>query len=99
MTGTEMNRIIREMLDELGLIGWHHPDSRMAEPSSKGWPDWVIVGKRIIYRECKGTYDTLKPAQRRIGRAIYHAGGDWAVWGPGDLYPLGRARKELESIA
>jgi hypothetical protein len=99
MTGHEMDAKIAMMLKELGLTGVHIPDSRRIDQAGYGWPDWVIVGTRIIYREIKGSNDILSIAQRKVARAIMHAGGDWAVWGPQDFYPRGRVRRELESIA
>lgn len=94
-----MNRVLIGYCKELNITGQHSPDSRMADDIGNGWPDWVFVGKRILYREVKGSNDLLSPAQRAVARRIMCAGGDWAVYRPGDLYPGGRARKELESIS
>lgn len=99
MTGAQINQIITELLAEHNLAGVHHPDSRRAAAAGHGWPDWVIVGRRILFREVKGHNDVLRPHQRRMARYIMLGGGDWAVWGPADFYPRGRARRELEQIS
>lgn len=99
MTGAEMDRQVAALLEELGLRGFHVNDSRrIPRRVGVGWPDWVIVGRRIIFRENKGSNDVLSPAQRAMARTIMHAGGDWAVWGPRDFYG-GLVRAELEQLA
>jgi hypothetical protein len=51
---------------------------------SDGWPDWVFVRDRVIYRELKGIGKYPTPAQRRWGARLTAAGQDWKVWKPGD---------------
>lgn len=99
MTGTELDRIVLELCKKYGIIGVHHPDSRLAAATGKGCPDWILIGQRILYREIKGSNDVLTPEQRLVGRAIMRADGDWMVWGPRDFYPHGAARRELQEIA
>jgi len=98
MTGDDINERIAQWLYIMPtVLGYHHPDSRRA--SLAGFPDWVFIGEHgILYRECKGHGDTLSVDQRRVGRLIMHAGGDWMVWGPGDIIN-GNAQRELERIA
>lgn len=49
-----------------------------------GWPDSVIIGTRVIYRELKAEHGQLSPDQRAIGGKLKAAGADWAVWRPRD---------------
>jgi hypothetical protein len=51
---------------------------------SDGWPDWVFVRERVIYRELKGVGKYATPAQRRWGVKLLAAGQDWKVWKPAD---------------
>lgn len=81
MSEAELQRVVAEACARLHLSHYHTYDSRRSEP---GFPDSVIVGQRIIYRELKSATGELKPEQRRWGARIAHAGGDWAVWRPRD---------------
>jgi hypothetical protein len=81
MTEAELQRLVAEACVRLKLHHYHTFDSRRSEP---GWPDSVIVGSSIIYRELKSRDGVLTPAQRRWGSRIERAGGDWAVWRPVD---------------
>jgi hypothetical protein len=94
-----MDDRIAELVSQYKLIGYHHPDSRRAAPTGKGFPDWVIIGRRILYREVKGSNDILLPHQRYVGRAIMLAGGDWGVWQPGDFRAGGLVVRDLQEIA
>jgi hypothetical protein len=51
---------------------------------SDGWPDWVFVRERVLYRELKGEGKYPTPPQRRWGAALLAAGQDWKVWKPRD---------------
>jgi hypothetical protein len=62
-----------------------------------GFPDWVIVGRAVLYRELKSPFGELTRAQRDWGFALQHAGADWAVWRPVDL-ASGRIAGELAAI-
>jgi hypothetical protein len=73
---------VRALMKDLGLWGYH---SRISKGSEPGWPDWVIIGHRILYRELKTEHGTLSPEQRAVGARITRAGGNWAVWRPRDL--------------
>lgn len=98
MTGAEIDRRIQKLLEKHpGIIGYRNPDSRMA--TVNGWPDWVFIGRRILFREIKGSNDNLSVDQRRVARAIMHARGDFQVWGPLDLLPGHAAEIQLSAIA
>lgn len=98
MNEADINQRIMQLLYALPTVkGQHNPDSRRA--TCPGFPDWVFIGPNgILFREVKGSNDTLLPHQRAIGRLIMIAGGDWMVWGPGDI-ARGIAEKQLEEIS
>lgn len=81
MSEAELQRLVTELCARLGLAHYHTRDSRQSEP---GFPDSVIVGSAILFRELKSADGVLKPEQRRWGRRITRAGGNWAVWRPAD---------------
>lgn len=95
MYEAELEAEVVKLMTDLGLYGFHVRNMIGSEP---GWPDWVIIGRRIIYRELKRQADRPTPAQRRVGILIRRAGGDWAVWKPRDLLD-GTIRRELEAIS
>lgn len=86
---------LRRLMKDLGLWGYH---PRRSEKSEKGWPDWVIVGSRIIHRELKTERGKVTDEQEAVGHRIAAAGGDWAVWRPRDLLS-GRVAAELTAIS
>lgn len=95
MTEAGLETAVRDLLRLHGLYGYHTADSRR---SPKGWPDWVVVGSGIIYRELKAERGQVTAEQRRVGRLITEAGGDWAVWRPSDL-ESGLIVAELRAIS
>lgn len=86
---------VRKLMKDLGLWGYHPLNSI---GSRKGWPDWTIIGNRIIYRELKSERGTLRPDQALVRDLILAAGGDWALWRPSDLLS-GRIASELTAIS
>ena len=95
ITEAKLDEAVRDLIKLHGLYGYHTYDSRRSE---KGWPDWVIIGDRIIYRELKGTAGNLTSEQKRVRYLIQAAGGDWDVWRPVDL-ASGRIASELRDLA
>lgn len=95
MSEDDLERALRELLDERGLYGYH---PRVSKGSAPGWPDWVILGcRRVLFRELKSDYGHLTPEQRRVGYALQAAGQDFAVWRPADL-EAGRIAAELDAL-
>lgn len=82
MTEAELDRCVRDLLRINKLYGYHTHNSRRSEA---GWPDWCIIGTKIIFRELKTEHGKLTPQQRRVGYLIQQAGDDWRVWRPSDL--------------
>lgn len=81
MTEAELQRLVADLCAQLGLAHYHTFNSQRSEP---GFPDCVIVGGAILFRELKSREGVLKPEQRRWGSRIMRAGGDWSVWRPRD---------------
>jgi len=81
MSEAGLQRLVAEACQRLGLMHYHTYDSRRSDP---GFPDSMIVGSRILFRELKSKDGKLSPDQRRWGSRIQAAGGDWAVWRPVD---------------
>jgi hypothetical protein len=95
MSEAELQRLVADLCAQLGLHHYHTHDSRGSEG---GFPDSVIVGTAILFREIKSRDGVLKPAQRRWGSRIERSGGNWAVWRPVDWYS-GVIRLQLEAIS
>lgn len=91
MTEAELDRAVRDVIALYGLYGYHTYDSRR---SARGWPDWVVVGRRLLFRELKTIDGRLTSEQRKVGYLLQAAGADWDVWRPGDLVS-GRIAREL----
>lgn len=96
MSEVELQEHIRQLCDDLGLAIQHYEESRRCW--LHGWPDLEIIGNRIIYRELKTEWATLRPNQRLVGSKIIRAGGNWAVWRPRDLV-AGIVSRQLGEIA
>ena len=94
MSEAELQRLVAELCARLGLHHYHTHDSRRSEP---GFPDSVIIGSAILYRELKSRDGVLKPEQRRWGSRIIRAAGDWCVWRPRD-WEDGTILRQLTAI-
>jgi len=86
---------VRKVIADLGLFGYH---PRNSKGSAAGWPDWVIVGRGILYRELKSEAGTVSPDQKHVGELITRAGGNWAVWRPTQRLD-GTIARELTDLA
>lgn len=95
MTEAELERHVRRMLADLRLFGFHPYDSRRSAP---GWPDWTILGRRVLFRELKSSTGQLRPDQVRVRNLLVAAGEDWSIWRPEDLHS-GRIAAELAAVA
>jgi len=85
---------IRQECDRLGLVAYHTVNSQGSDP---GFPDLLIAGKSIIFRELKPQQGDLRWHQRRWFHALRTAGYSCEVWRPGD-WCSGRIRRELEVL-
>lgn len=94
MTEAELERAVRGLLKTYRLWGYHPYDSRRSEP---GFPDWTIIGSRVLFRELKAEAGQLSREQVRVRNLLQAAGADWAVWRPSDLRS-GRIAAELAAV-
>jgi hypothetical protein len=67
-------------------------------PATKGFPDLMIVGRSIIFRELKRELGKLDPEQESWRGWLLNTGADWAVWRPSDIRS-GRVEAELKAVA
>jgi hypothetical protein len=77
-----LQQSITDLCKLLGLDCFHVRNARGMAP---GWPDLVIVGSHVLYRELKTETGVLSAEQKRVGARLAGAGADWAVWRPRDL--------------
>lgn len=95
MPERELQQAVARLCADLGLFHFHVLHAKGCAP---GWPDSVIVGRRIIYRELKSQHGSLTAEQRQVGNRLISAGQSWAVWRPSDLLD-GTIEKELTDVA
>lgn len=61
--------------------GWRTP----VQYDGKGFPDLVLVRRRVIFAELKTERGTVSPDQRKWGTALQVSEGiDYFVWRPSD---------------
>ena len=95
MSERELENSVRRYLVDLSLRWYHTFDSRR---SPSGFPDLVIVGRGVIYRELKTAKGKLTAAQSQWLDTLTAAGQDACVWRPSDFYS-GRIANELVAVA
>lgn len=81
MPEKELQQLVGDLCRLLGLPHFH---VRHSAGMAAGWPDSVIIGTRVIYRELKSEHGQLSPDQRAIGDKLRAAEADWKVWRPRD---------------
>lgn len=98
MSEKALNLKVRGLLNELGLAPFaFHPTDGVGRMRA-GWPDWTIVGSRLIFREEKSQKGRLSPDQKIVLAHLEAVGYDVAIWRPADYYS-GRIADELAAIA
>jgi hypothetical protein len=96
MSEGDVERQVRHIAADLGLLAYHTHDSRR---SHSGWPDWVLSGKcGVIFRELKRQDGKPTRAQQEWLDALTAAGMDAAVYRPSDVLS-GRVARELAALA
>jgi hypothetical protein len=96
MTEAELERGVRRIAADLGLMAYHTRDSRR---SPEGYPDWTFCGPRgVMWRELKTEKGRITPAQQDWIAALVLAGQDAAVWRPCALLS-GDVARELAALA
>lgn len=93
MTEAQLLANVREACAWLGLRCYHTQDSRR---SVAGFPDLVIVGRRVVFRELKVASRTSTKQVEWLA-ALAAAGADATVW-RGDEWP-DAIMAELREIA
>lgn len=83
MTEDDLMEAIRAGCQALHLDVFHVHDSRRSW--GPGYPDLTIVGRRLVFAECKSETGELSPFQSRWGRRLQAAGQAWYLWRPSDL--------------
>jgi hypothetical protein len=81
MSEAELAENVRLAVLSHHLLSYHTYDSRR---SASGFPDWVIVGRKILFRELKTMSGHVSKAQARWLSMLREAGGDAKVWRPDD---------------
>ena len=95
MTEVDLERHVRRLCDGLGLLSYHTRDSRR---SVRGFPDFVIAGSHVLFRELKREKGRVSEEQREWLHALSVAGADAGIWWPRDLMS-GRIAEELAAIS
>ena len=94
MSEQALQQAVIQLARLLGIEWYHTHDSRR---SKKGFPDLVLCGSRVLYRELKTQVGKLTAEQERWAARLQQASQDWAVWRPADLRS-GRILNELRAI-
>lgn len=81
MPERELQQLVADLCRVLGLAHFH---VRHSGGMAAGWPDSVIIGTRVLFRELKSERGCLSPEQRAVGDMLTAAGADWRVWRPRD---------------
>lgn len=94
MSEQALQQAVIQLARLLGIEWYHTHDSRR---SRKGFPDLVLCGSRLLYRELKTQVGKLTTEQEQWGARLKRAGQSWDVWRPDDLQS-GRILDELMAI-
>jgi hypothetical protein len=81
MSEAALEENVRVACRDLGLMYYH---THRAQHSPAGFPDDVIVGNRVIYRELKRQREKPSPAQQEWLDRLEAVGEDVGVWRPSD---------------
>jgi hypothetical protein len=73
--------------------GWRTP----VQGDGQGWPDLVLVGAKVLFRELKSARGVTSAEQKLWLASLTRAGQDAGVWQPADLRS-GRILAELRAI-
>jgi hypothetical protein len=93
VTEAELLESVRTLCRWYGLSCYHTHDSRRSE---SGFPDLVIVGKRVLWRELKSQTGIATSPQLKWLLDLRLAGEDAKIWRPED-WP-GLIGNELSAI-
>lgn len=94
MTEAQLLQAVRDLARMLRLLTYHTHSSIRSEP---GFPDLVLVGRGVLYRELKTSKGRVTAAQQQWIDGLIRAGQDAAIWRPEDL-ASGRVLAEMREI-
>lgn len=96
LTEAQLQRLIIATCRVMRLYVYHTYDSRGC---ARGFPDLVIIGKRVLWRELKGWKPSSRPTreQSEVLSGLRLAGQDADLWRPVDWFS-GRIRTELAAV-
>jgi hypothetical protein len=96
MSENELEQGLRRILKDLPqILAYHTRDSRR---SPEGFPDWCLVGRRVMFRELKTAKGKLTAPQQTWLMQLKAAHADAAVWRPEQLLD-GTIARELAALA
>ena len=98
-TEAQLSAYVSQQATRRGLLAYHLDAARRRfNPSSVGFPDWVIAGPSgILFRELKSQDGRITPDQRYWGDILNYAKGNWAIWRPEDAFS-GLISAELDAL-
>lgn len=96
LTEKQLQDLIFALCGVLRLYVYHTFDSRRCV---RGFPDLVIIGNRVLWRELKDWRPTSRPTreQTQVLTGLRNAGQDAAIWRPADWFS-GRIKAELTAL-
>lgn len=96
MTEAQLQASVMDLSRQLGLYVYHTHDSRR---SAKGFPDLVIVGNAVLFRELKGAALSARPTieQHEVLTRLTEARADAGIWRPAD-WVSGLVASELMAL-
>lgn len=86
---------VRKACNYFGLLRYH---TYRSTKSPAGFPDDVIIGKWVMFRELKRQNGKLSPYQRQWIEGLTATGADVDIWRPADWFS-GRINSELAHCA
>jgi len=96
LTEAQLQNLIFAMCGRLRLYVYHTFDSRRC---ARGFPDLVIIGRRVLWRELKDWKPTSRTSreQGEVLTGLCRAGQDAGVWRPVDWFS-GQITAQLMAI-
>lgn len=84
MTEAQFQQRIVDYCEWLRLLCYHVERSDKGQVTSKGFPDLVIVGNRVIFAELKSQKGVQSASQKDWEAKLQVAGAETYLWRPSD---------------
>lgn len=96
LTEQQLQGLVFSMCGALRLYVYHTHDARGSVP---GFPDLVIIGKRVLWRELKSWRQSSQPTREQFDvlTGLLRAGQDVEIWRPADWFS-GRIKAQLVAV-